>query len=159
MLLWIGLTDIGEARDRGPVDIVSILVVVDRTHGLACPTSENQGPSRFQSLLLWIGLTDCLNDALRERHLSGFNPCCCGSDSRTRVGRVSNSIENRVSILVVVDRTHGRSKAGDVTVEGRVFQSLLLWIGLTDERSLRRRDGNPCGFNPCCCGSDSRTVL
>ena len=62
-----------------------------------------------------------------------FNPCCCGSDSRTILTLRNPPVS-------------------------RVFQSLLLWIGLTDNGWLNVAAFNSESFNPCCCGSDSRTV-
>ena len=183
LLLWIGLTDRSQSDERDHEENVSILVVVDRTHG----------PSLVRPC---------------ENCSSSFNPCCCGSDSRTSPTIRRPCAGPRVSILVVVDRTHGRLGLGEPQRGAAGFQSLLLWIGLTDEttpyyytstvkrfqslllwigltdasRAGERWSGEALfqslllwigltdapgrspkilrggGFNPCCCGSDSRTM-
>ena len=145
-------------RSSAPLLGVSILVVVDRTHGQAL--AELKATMADVSILVVV-----------DRTHGPPRP------------EPAPSVIPPVSILVVVDRTHGQLDAPGQGLSTRKFQSLLLWIGLTDILVLSelvddvrvsilvvvdrthgpyrwgQGGGLPLRFNPCCCGSDSRTTI
>ena len=120
---------------------------------------------------------------MRPRSLGqlGFNPCCHGSGSLTRLEVRRRLYGRKVSILVVVDLArvtgHGlpaswatamrcfnpccRGSGSLTSIEQvsrelqKVFQSLLSWIGRVNDPGHRPGTISTC-FNPCCRGSGSR---
>ena len=91
------------------------------------------GP-RFQSLLSWIGL---LNASCH----SGLRTAAHGFQSLLSWIGLLN-----YSLLFSGSRVLG-------------FQSLLSWIGLLNQCILLLQHLDGCGFNPCCPGSASSTIV
>ena len=159
MLLWIGLTDdIHGDVHRGRIS-VSILVVVDRTHGRLKTRPFSRVGLWFQSLLLWIGLTDARgrkSGATRTRMFQSLLLWIGLTDTPSTLLPRSMA---RVSILVVVDRTHGHENHVETAEQSaKCFNPCCCG---SDSRT-RTHTSYPTqelgGFNPCCCGSDSRTL-
>ena len=87
----------------------------------------------------------------------GFNPCFCGTRSRTIHYGGKYMITRSVSILVFVELALGRLLVLRV-LSSFVFQSLFLWNSLSDNaRRVVCIGHHVFCFNPCFCGTRSRT--
>ena len=64
-----------------------------------------------------------------------------------------------VSILVVLDWVFKPTIEGDVVLNPRRFQSLLYWIGYSNNTRLRKFAHQSIRFNPCCIGLGIQTWL
>jgi len=132
LFCWIGLFDLHLAINLIGIDIVSILVLLDRSLRHRIVEAQLVDAVMFQSLFCWIGLFDTSSS----------------SDPRYKCS---------VSILVLLDRSLRRAHRSDGIGRQTEFQSLFCWIGLFD---VQRREGwweQVWGFNPCFVGSVSST--
>ena len=111
---------------------VSILVVVDWSRQRGRPSPKSRSRSQFQSLLWWIGRVNIEQSAWCRGYTRCFNPCCGGLVASTAVATSLRAILDRVSILVVVDRSR-------------------------QPGSRSREPSVKSGFNPCCGGSVAST--
>src|SRR5271166_552917 len=91
---------------------------------------------------------------LRDR---GFNPCCDGTDSSTAHVAYFPGDSNRVSILVVMERTH---RPPPPPAPGPPMGDVSILVVMERTHRLARITSRPprsWGFNPCCDGTDSST--
>ena len=93
----------------------------------------------------------------RLYRLGGFNPCFCGTRSRTVN---SGSVKTIFSVFQSLFLWNSLSDYINYSVEivTMMFQSLFLWNSLSDTAVV---DSIMCpspGFNPCFCGTRSRTT-
>ena len=93
----------------------------------------------------------------RLYRLGGFNPCFCGTRPRTVN---SGSVKTIFSVFQSLFLWNSLSDYINYSVEivTMMFQSLFLWNSLSDTAVV---DSIMCpspGFNPCFCGTRSRTT-
>ena len=109
-------------RGKPKYRIVSILVVMERTHRRRRPRSRTQWWN--VSILVVMERTHrplTLTKKMYDLPLKCFNPCCDGTDSSTS-RKDQCRFRGHVSILVVMERTHRQERPG---VRVSWFQSLL----------------------------------
>ncbi len=124
-------------------DLVSILVVMERTHRL---------PNTFaRSLFRTYGFNPCCDgtdsSTARTPIAHGappcFNPCCDGTDSSTARRRSRSRGGPGVSILVVMERTHRHCRPGRLTlgVPRDADVSILVVMERTHRSDADRAEG------------------
>ena len=131
--------------------------LVASTVGLSGPARR---PSMFQSLLWWIGRVNAWRSScgVIGQGMS-FNPCCGGLVASTtcRPWR-RDGMDDRVSILVVVDWSRQRDRRHLASRRHAMFQSLLWWIGRVNGGRMTCMECIAGGFNPCCGGLVASTT-
>ena len=132
-------------------DRVSILVVVDQAHrlGLRLPRSGVCHRPEVSILVVVDQAHRLAGLGRRSRRSMGhsFNPCCCGSSSPTsRDGLRSETVGANgmfQSLLLWIKLTDPPDSVDVLASSSGVFQSLLLWIKLTDTAFARTRPAGP----------------
>src|SRR5208337_1445175 len=155
----------------------------DGTDSSTSPPTSGGGSRRcFNPCCDGTDSSTITSSAQTESTASSFNPCCDGTDSSTRrepgdddpTDRVSILVvmerthrprhdhrllrHHRVSILVVMERTHRPARTGGPP-QGLHHVSILVVMERTHRRLTRpwTPPSTSC-FNPCCDGTDSSTT-
>ena len=86
-----------------------------------------------------------------------FNPCCIGLGIQTLVDGCEARRADWVSILVVLDWVFKPYESGGKLYNVLEFQSLLYWIGYSNNQGIAVGPEPRLGFNPCCIGLGIQT--
>ena len=95
-------------------------------------------PKCFNPCCIGLGIQTIVSGRMRVRLRKGFNPCCIGLGIQTCRLCCCTRSNPRVSILVVLDWVFKPATAPQGPAYEPVFQSLLYWIGYSNDAPIRR---------------------